>query len=199
MQATELVTICAWCHPDTSQTKPEDSHGMCQPHMQAMVTDYMQNYHKRTVHALDTHTVQNVPAARQGTSLSSVPLYSDVEPYKLSERKDGYLIQFRCYIPCHAETFQIGFRQITDRGWIWFIDEYEKTKGFVSSQVRMSVHPLDSQYLGYFERTPGNYKTLCYPCNSTCCLHARMMIAVINNEALADYANKRAACEKVRY
>ena len=184
----ELIKTCAWCNTDQQNNFTNVTHGMCQPHMQAMIDDY----HKRTVHALDTHTVQNVPAGWQGTSPSIVP-------YVLSERVDGYLIQFRCYIPCHAETFQIGFRQITDRGWIWFIDEYEKTKGFVSSQVRMSVHPLDSQYLGYFERTPGNYKTLCYPCNSTCCLHACMMIAVINNEALADYANKRAACEKVRY
>ena len=186
----EIVNVCAWCHPDTSQTKPEDSHGMCQPHMQAMVTDYMQNYHKRTVHALDTHTVQNVPAGWQGTSPSIVP-------YVLSERVDGYLIQFRCYIPSQAISWQIGFRQVTSHGWIWFMDCYIQSGQFINSKVKMSAHPLGSAIIGYVERTPGNHIIRCLDCNRHNCLLASMMATVINNEALADYANAR--FEAARY
>lgn len=186
----ELISICAWCQPDTSATNT--THGICETHAESMINLYLLRKNLAAP-ALNTSAAnKRAHHEEEETPLQSIAR-QEAGPYTISERKDGcYLIQMR--IQSRTSDYQVGFRQVYDTLWLWYINSVTT---FISSQVRISTDFTASPLCGHVIRKPGGHQSYCTKCDSFTCHHASMMATVINNEALADYANAR--FEAARY
>ena len=192
----ELISICAWCQPDTSATNT--THGICETHADSMINLYLL---KKNVVAPAFNTRAAIKRAHheeEETPLKIIPSNYSSTLYLVSERIDGNLIQMKITAEIYG-SLQVGFKQLNNTWWIWFVDTYVPNNKFIGSQVKMSANWFSSMYVGYVHNTPGDRTSTCVWCEATKCVHATMMLTIIENEIAADYANKRAACEKVRY